>query len=377
MFDRIKNHEFIVVGMEHYNPLGLIRTLGQNGIDPIYIAIRHKCKLASASKYVSKVHFVESAQDAFNLLVNKYGNLPEKPFVLTTDDDIQSLIDLHWDNLKDRIIAFNCGKAGRTTEFMDKKEILDCAERNGLKILKTVVVDRGDVPNDVEYPIITKSISPSDGGWKNDVFICQDADELKNAFKYIKSERVLIQHYIDKANEICIDGYSVDRGSQTFMPMYTTYNYNLPGYYSPYMTAHTYDLPELDKGIKNMFEEIGFEGIFSAEFLVDQDGTAYFTEINFRNSTWSYIATKLEMPLACLWAESMLTTSIPAKNYKSVPNNYKAMVEPIDYQKRVVEGGTSLSQWVIDFKAVECPFYLDVDDPRPFEVMLENRELLS
>ncbi len=377
MADHVEKHQFIVVGMEHYNPLGLIRSLGKYEISPIYIAIKHKCKVASLSKYVGRVHYVDTVDEAFELLVSRYGDAGTKPFVLTTDDDIQSLIDLHWDELKDKFIAFNCGIPGRTTKYMDKKEILDCASRNGLVVPSTVVVDRGTVPPNIEYPVITKSISPNDGGWKSDVFICEDEEALKRAFEKIQSERVLVQRFIEKKNEICIDGFSINRGKQVFLPMYTTYNYNIKGYYSPYMTAHTYDLPELDTGIQSMFEEIGFEGIFSVEFLVDQGGKAYFTEINFRNSTWSYIATTLGMPFAYLWAESMLSSSIPKDYYRQIPIDYKAMVEPIDFQKRVVEGKTTLAQWLFDFRLVDCPFYFDEEDPDPFENMIANRELLS
>ena len=38
----LKNHDFIVFGAEHYNPLTVIRSLGKNGIYPIVIAIKNK-----------------------------------------------------------------------------------------------------------------------------------------------------------------------------------------------------------------------------------------------------------------------------------------------------------------------------------------------
>lgn len=377
MLETIKDRQFIVIGMEHYNPLGVIRSLGQCGIMPVYIAIKHRCPLASLSKYCGEVRYADNVDEGYRILVENYGDPVKKPFVITTDDDIQSLIDLNWSSLKDRFVLFNSGKDGRTTKFMDKKEILDCAERNGLPVLKTVVVDRGIVPQGMEYPVITKAISPNDGGWKSDVHICASAKELDEAFKTIQSERVLIQRFVEKSNEICIEGFSADGGRLTFMPFYTTYNYNIEGYYSPYMTLHSYDLPELDRGVRNMLAEIGFEGIFEVEFLVDADGAPYFSEINFRNSTWSYAATKLGMPLPCLWAESMETGSVPASYYRSVPEGYQAMVEPIDYKKRVVEGETSAARWLADFKGADCLYYMDEDDPKPYEVMVENWELLG
>ena len=33
----LRSHKFIVIGQEHYNPLGIVRTLGEHGICPTVI----------------------------------------------------------------------------------------------------------------------------------------------------------------------------------------------------------------------------------------------------------------------------------------------------------------------------------------------------
>ena len=40
----IRNHQFIVFGADHYNPLTVIRTLGVKGIYPVFIGIKNKEK---------------------------------------------------------------------------------------------------------------------------------------------------------------------------------------------------------------------------------------------------------------------------------------------------------------------------------------------
>ena len=45
-----RNHLIIVFAIDHYNPLGVIRSLGENGIRPIYIAIRHRVELVNVIK---------------------------------------------------------------------------------------------------------------------------------------------------------------------------------------------------------------------------------------------------------------------------------------------------------------------------------------
>lgn len=374
--DSVRKH--IIIGMEHYNPLGLIRSLGEQGIEPVYIAIKHRSEVASKSKYVGCVHHVASIDDAFDVLVSNYGDEAQKPFVYTTDDDIQSLLDIRYDELEDSFILFNSGSAGRTTAFMDKKAILDAGCSCGLRTLPTVVTDRGVIPEGLEYPIITKAISPNDGGWKSDVFICQNADELAEAFMSIQSEKVLIQRFVRKKTEVCFEGFSVDGGRKAFLPFYTTYDYNIEGYYSPFMTVHGVDLPEdLIEGIRKLLTHIGFEGIFEIEFLVDADGSLYFSEINFRNSTWSYIGAVLGMPIPYLWSQCMESGQIPDDLYKAVPAGFKAMVEPIDYQKRVVEGDVEAADWLADFKTVDCPFYFNAEDREPFREMVRNWSALS
>jgi D-aspartate ligase len=377
----VKEELFIIFGMEHYNPLGVIRTLGEYAIHPIFIALKGRSLVSSKSKYISKNHFVDTIEEGYRVLVEEYAGVykdtGKKPFLITTDDDVQSYLDWHYEDLKESFILFNAGEKERITQYMDKKAILDLAKRCGLKVLDTCVVDRGTVPEDIEYPIITKSISPIVGGWKSDVHICASPTELKEAFEKIKSPKVLLQKFIDKKNEYCLDGFSVDKGRQMFIGTASTYNYLLKGYYSPYMTAHKFENEEIETGLKKMFEEIGFEGIFSIEFLIDKDDTYYFSEVNFRNSTWSYIATTLGMPLPLLWAKAMVTKKIDADWYRDIPKNYTAMVEPIDYGKRVETGKIEKADWLIDFKTANCLFYLDREDPEPFREMVKNWKLLS
>ena len=44
--------EFIVLCGEHYNPLGIIRSLGEAGVKPIAIVKKNEFQLTSKSKYI-------------------------------------------------------------------------------------------------------------------------------------------------------------------------------------------------------------------------------------------------------------------------------------------------------------------------------------
>lgn len=374
----VEDHLFIVFGTEHYNPLNVIRSIGKYGVQPVFIAIKNKGPIASKSKYIKVTHHVDSIEQGYAVLLREYSTQKEKPFLFTTDDDVQSYLDLRYDELVNKFYFFQAGKAGRVTEFMDKKKVLDLASRHGLNVLPTVVVNHGEIPDDLVYPILTKSISPNIGGWKKDVHICRNARELADAYNRILSPQVVIQRYLNKKNEYTIDGFSIDKGRQVFAPIASEYNYLLPGYYSPFMTFFPVEQKEVLKRSIAALSEVGYEGIFDFEFLVDQDDTLYFSEINFRNNPFNYSSTKLGMPFPILWAEAMLSGKInPNWKIDKIPKDYMAMIEPVDFAKRVKTGKIELGEWLIDFKKTQCPFYYDEDDMDPFLEMVRNWELYS
>lgn len=375
----IDKHEVIIFGLEHYNPLGAIRSLGQKGIAPTYITVLHgRHPIANKSCYIKETIIVEDFDEGLEVLKNKYGNSPKDclPIVITCDDKAMEYLDMKFEELKDSFIFFNAGENGRITKYMDKFEILKIAEKHGLKVLKTEMVDRGVIPEGLEYPIITKAISPNAGAWKGDVHICKNENELKEAYKSIKSEKVLLQKYIDKKNEYCIDGFSVNNGKDTVITIACTYKYLIKGYYSPYMDVTNFNKKELEVGIRSMLEDIGYDGIWCIEFLIDQDDNYYFTEVNFRNSGWSYVSTKAGMNMPYLWIKSCLNGKIDHDEaYVPIKKGFTAMVEPIDYQKRVVEkvaGEVNFAQWLKDFKDTDCGFYYDDYDAEPFLDMVRN-----
>ena len=144
-----------------------------------------------------------------------------------------------------------------------------------------------------------------------------------------------------------------------------------------YMDIFNFHNEKIQKALEGMMSEIGFEGIYSIEFLIDQEDNYYFSEINFRNSTWSYAATRAGMNLITLWSEAMLTKRLPDNSKKNVADNFMAMVEPIDYGKRVKTGKIELGKWLKDFKEANCTFYYSKEDSEPFMFMCRNWERLS
>lgn len=373
----LKNRTFIVFAEEHYNPLGVIRSLGEAGFNPVAIIIKGGPHLASKSKYLSKVYYVENREQGLKILLKEYSGCTEKVFVYACDDTTEEFLDNHYEELKEDFIFYNAGKARRVTEFLNKETIGKLALKHGLNFLEAVAVKKDEVPENLEYPIITKAIDSTVGGWKNDMFICHDQLELKAAYAKIQSPEVMLQKYIVKKNEYCLEGFSCNHGEKVFIAIESVYNYKLPMSYSPYMTVNNFsNKNNVFRGLKEMFREIGFEGIFEVEFLEAEDGTLYFGEINFRNSTWSYASTCAGMNLPVLWAEAMLEGKLPENCFNKIPEpGFTAMVELTDFKERVIKRKYSPIKWIQDLKRCQCKYYIGRNDLKPVAAMILSRIL--
>ena len=122
----MKSHKFIIFGYDHYNALGVVRSLGEKGIAPIVILHKTIVKDASLvpnSRYASVVHIVENVDDGYRLLLEKYGNEEFKPFLYSCDDYVEMCLDSHYEELKNRFYFFDGGQAGIVSRYMDKDGI--------------------------------------------------------------------------------------------------------------------------------------------------------------------------------------------------------------------------------------------------------------
>ena len=367
------NTEYIVFVCEHYNPLGIIRSLGENGISPIGIIQKGDPKVTSKSKYFKEKYEVDSIEQGYQLLISKFSHDGVKHFLFSADDKTETFLDAHYDELKDHFFFFNAGAPGRVAYFMNKDNINKMAIKHGLNVLRTWVVDTGVIPDDIEFPVITKVLASTMGAWKNDVFICKDRQELESAYQKIESPKLLLQKYIKKKNEYCMEGFSVDQGRDMMITIVSNYNYVLKDQYSPYMTCKSFDRQDILDGLRGMMRDIGFEGIYEIEFLLDDQDNLYFLEINFRNSTWSYASTRAGMPLPILWSKYMIEGRIDPACRKEIPDGFTAMVEPQDFKIRVSGKQVGFFSWFKDFLKADCRYFMGKNDIGPMKYLVSRK----
>lgn len=370
-------HKFIVFGFDHYNALGAVRSLGEKGIRPILIIHKELNKrpmLAYNSRYIDKYHIVETVADGCKLIVEKYYDPDYKPFILSCDDFVESYIDLHSSTLSKIAYIFHGRKEGIITELMGKNEISNLASKCGCRIPRAEVVVNGVLPKNLRYPVITKSIKSIEGGWKKDVYVCYSPQELTEAFKHIESEEIKVEEFIEKENELCIDGISVNNGEDVIIPLETSYLRVLPGQYGNYMLFKKFENQVVLSQVKAIMRESGYNGVFCVEYLIAKDGNLYFLEVNWRNSGWSYAFTYGGVNLLYEWCIAQITgdLDIPRISRQITDIPFKAIAEKQDFVDYVLSGRMPFLQWVKDYINTECKFWYNGNDKMPIFCYMAN-----
>lgn len=364
----------VFVSKEHYNPLGIVRTLGEAGITPITVCVKGDLQMVGQSKYVKERYYVDSPEEGLEFILSNFADPNEKSFILTGDDVTVALMDRNYDRLKDYFYFYNAGENGRINYFMNKDTMLELVTRHGIKVAKTWKVKVGEIPEDIEYPIMTKAINSIGEEWKDIVYICQNDEELKDAYSKMKSEYILVQQYVKKTDEISFDAFSVNKGKDVFIVTEAYQMYNIPDKYSPFWRIENHANFELGEKIKSVIAEMGLEGIWEFEFMADDKGNLWFLEINFRNTALGYSTTVAGMPQIVMWCDAMKNGVIDHSKRVPVPEGLKAMAECFDYDVRVKGGWMTSEEWLAEYMPCACKMYMGRDDYEPFRIFMEYKQ---
>lgn len=364
-------HKHIVFAQDHYNLLGIIRSLGEEGIKPILVLCCEKPMFIHKSKYIGELHLCKNYEDGLKLIVSKYGNEELKPFIYTGREDTGILIDKNYEALKDRFYFFN--GMGTLERSMQKYENCLMASECGIDVPKEEYLDRGVLPSSLKYPVMTKATSSAyQYNWKGDSYICYSPKELSEAYTKIKSDKVLVQEFIVKENELCLDGISINGGEEIFIPYGCSYYRFTPKSFGNYMYFHPFLDKELMHKIQALIKLSKYSGVFCIEFLKGKDGKYYFLEVNYRNSGWSYAFTYGGFNLPFRWAVSTLDNKLYLSDF-SPKESFSAMNDFADLRDVVNTKSVSLFTWFKEYITTDCHFYYNKKDPKPFWFNVYNK----
>ena len=360
----LQERRHIVFCQDHYNPLNVIRSLGERGLRAYVILMSENPVMINHCRYPQKLHIVSSYDEGYKILINEYGNEKIKPFIYCSDDKTMCFLDEHYNELKDKFYFYNAGQQGRIKWLQNKDNITNLGAEAGLDNPKKEVVGTGVLPATLKYPVITKVLASTMGAWKDDVHICRNEEELKEAYKKIQSPKLIIQEYVNKVGEFCMEGFSINDGEDIFIPYIADYIRYYNNSYGHYMNMLPFGEGELKENIKKLFKLTKYNGIFEIEFMKGPDGKNYFLEINLRASTWNYALTVGGGNLPYFWAKSTLAGRILFEEMELRDKPFQAIVEPADFVRNVKKVG--LITWLKQCFTADCHYYYNRKDPKPF-----------
>lgn len=361
------DHKFIILGTYGANVLGQIRSLGEKGIKPIVVLVYKNTFRIDKSKFISRLYDVDTIEEGMNLILSRYGNESSKPFLYTDRDDVMGLFDSKYDILKDKFYIWNAGKQGRLNVYLSKSAQLELAEKCGMRIPKTEVVEVGNLPQKLSYPIFTKSIDSLNPYWKGNSYICYNEDDLMNAYSKMEVKKIMLQEYITKQDENPIEGISLN-GGEVVKLFVKSINYRLTkDSFGIYRHLVKFDDTALESKIKEYIREIHYTGVFEIEFIIDKNGYAYFLETNFRITQYNWGYTLFGVNFPYIYAKSVLDGRIAEEDMKySNKMPFNVMSEFEDFKYSVLKRKVTIFKWIKDVYRVDAFSFYYGKDKKPF-----------
>lgn len=363
----IQEHKFILLASYTGNTLGQIRSLGEKGIQPIAVLVHKNTFRIDKSKYIGKLYDVKDIEEGLDLIIEKYGNEPVKPFLFTDRDDVMGLIDRRHNELINRFYIWNAGQRGRLNIYLNKSEQIKLAEECGFKVPKTEIVKLGDMPHSLQYPIFTKAIDSLNEWWKGCASICKNEKELKDFYKKLEVENLILQEYIDKKDETPIEGISINGGKDILL-FGLTRNYRMTeDSFGTFRRIEPFNDKFIEDSIRRFIQHINYTGAFEIELIIDKQGNSYFLEANFRIAQQNYGYTAFGANIPYIYAKSILCGEIAKDeicNTRKRPFNI--MYEFEDFKLSVLGKKISLWRWLKDIKQTDVFLFYNKKDKAPF-----------
>lgn len=135
-----KSNFAVIIGSNHHNTLGLIRSLGINGVNPFLLLVNPQGvnSFCAKSKYLDGVRIVRDDEEALAFLNDSFVGELQKTVIFPSSDGAEFLIDSHRDELSGKYILPGINeKQGAVAELMNKSSQANWAKRIGIKIADT------------------------------------------------------------------------------------------------------------------------------------------------------------------------------------------------------------------------------------------------
>ena len=361
------SQKVVVIGGNHHNTLGVIRSLGKVGIAPLVILTSgDDNSFVLKSKYIQRSWVVKGSEEAIKTLLHELASIDSKSVVIGCHDGISSAIDSNRDILLPYFEIPGTKKTGEITRLMNKKAMGELATQVGLNVPETIILNKNSFTENrnIPYPCITKPVE-SKSGSKSEIVICNTPEELASFFngsKYLKD--YIVQRYIKKTIEFQLIGCSLDFGNEVIIPGVSVILRQTKSSNTGFLHYTQLDgtFGQTLENTKTFIKKVGYSGLFSVEFLRNNIGKDYFMEMNFRNDGNAIAVTNAGVNLPYIWY--LYCIGADYKNeIKTIHDEYvmPEFVELSLFQRGII----SRKEWKQDMKKATTFMDYDFEDPAP------------
>lgn len=373
---KLSSIKVAIIGGNHHNTLGVVRSLGEQGIDRENmhvllignnIADRN---IISASKYVLAKNVAHD--ESYNVVVEwltKLANDRIKRVVICCSDGASEVVISNsailskWFYLPSSKIDIG--------QLMEKSVQDNIAVSCGLRVPRSTIVTQGGNVAWNCFPCISKPLKSVSGAGKCDICIASSNSELETILGKIKAKNVQIQEFISKKVEFQLIGCSLNGGETIIIPGHTRIlrqPRNTNTGYLEYSPNGNFDYDS--EAVETFIRKIGYSGLFSVEFIRDENDIDYFLEINMRNDGNGYCVKSAGVNLPFIWCYYSVFGQLP-----DLPLSFSNPVRFIpDYNDlKVALSQKCVKEWVVEFIKAESHSIFDLRDIRPFFVETVNQ----
>lgn len=299
------NVRAIVIADDHYNGLGVIRSLGERNV-PIYLILLKKGDtIIDSSKYVEETVKIKVDDEEIINAVKDFVREKNINILFPLSDYVAELIDRNRNVFGDYVVVPNAG--GKLKEYQNKLALANIFEQAGIVVPKHQCLDVAHTCDCVweTYPAIIKPLVSIEG-LKSDIVRVDDEQALQDALREFQRKgyrRVLVETFITGEEEHMVEilGYTDKLGNPHFSKVIRKIReYPICGGSTSYAR-----LCERHQGVnyimlESVVKKLNYYGIFDIEFKY-ADGKLYFIEMNFRNGAPAYALTRTGFNIVYEW----------------------------------------------------------------------------
>lgn len=286
----------VVIGGGSYNDLGVIRSLGERGLQSVYLTDGEHIIPIKKSKYLLSTFIADLSTDLVSSLKQISEQYKKELVLFPTSDDAAVGIDKNYQTLSAFAVLPNT--QGRMAHFMDKAVQASLAHQTGLIVPDSTSYDleSDNVPfDDIHLPCIVKPLLSIKGS-KAHITVCRTKDELKSCINFYKDNSefsILIQDFIEQKDqkEICITGVCLPNHEVIFGGIIEKYR-TIGNGSTTYGKVHVEVGNQIASKVRELLNLIPYTGIFDIECFISPNKELTFIECNLRNGAYGYAVTR-------------------------------------------------------------------------------------